>query len=131
MYKIGCLPRDNRLGVERSATWDAKRSIAVRWLWWFRGDARVDVDSPTTWAGRTFGNVWEGRSCDGFEMVLELMIHQQLGPGEPLATYGKEDRWEVWTREQATKALRGLVGKQGLTPSEYALHAARIGEQQG
>ena len=61
-------------------------------------------------------------------MLEELMlIHQQLGPGEPLATYGKEDCWEVWTREQASKALRDLAGKQGLIPGEHTLHSDRIG----
>ena len=31
--------------------------------------------------------------CGGFEVMLALMvIQQQLGPGEPLAAYGKEDR---------------------------------------
>ena len=56
-----------------------------------------------------------------------ILIHQQLGPGESLATYGKEACWEVWTREQATAALRDLVGKQGLIPGACALHHGRIG----
>ena len=40
---------------------------------------------PTTWVGRT-----------------------------SLATCGKEDGWEVWTRGQETKALGDLVGKTSL-----------------
>ena len=37
------------------------------------------------------------------------------------------DRWELRTREQTTKELGDLVGKQGSVPGEYALYADRIG----
>ena len=56
-----------------------------------------------------------------------MSIHQQLGLREPLATYGTKDCREVWSREQAMKALRELVGEQGLVPGAYALHCGRIG----
>lgn len=47
---------------------------------------------------------------------------------------GRENFFNVWEGtslggsncEQATKALRDLVGKQGLMPGEYALHSGRI-----
>ena len=33
--------------------------------------------------------------CGGFEATQELMLIHQLGPGEPSATYGKGDYWEI------------------------------------
>ena len=51
---------------------------------------------------------------------------QGLCVQEPAGTYGTNDRGEVWTRGQATKALRDMVGRQGFVPAEYALHSGRI-----
>ena len=49
----------------------------------------------------------------GFEAMLDLMsIHRQLGPREPLATYGMKGIWEVGSRAQVKKALTDLVVKQ-------------------
>ena len=34
--------------------------------------------------------------CEGVEVMLGLIsIDQELGPKEPLETYGTKDRWEV------------------------------------
>jgi len=36
-------------------------------------------------------------------------------------------RWELWSKHQATFALRQIVSLVGLKPEEYALHSVRIG----
>ena len=56
-----------------------------------------------------------------------MSIRHQLGLREPLATCGTKDHWKVWTRDQATKALREMDGKQGLVPGGYALYSSMIG----
>ncbi|CAM9799246.1 unnamed protein product, partial [Sphacelaria rigidula] len=69
-----------------------------------------------------------GAGGGGFETVRELMLmHPNLGAEVPLAAFPSGKTWTVWTRSQATFALRALVQHQGLQPLEYALHSGRIG----
>lgn len=64
----------------------------------------------------------------GFEVMLELMrMCEELDKHAPIATYADGCRWKVWTEKEATAALRAIIERQGLNPSEYALHSGRIG----
>ena len=61
-------------------------------------------------------------------MLLERMvICTDLDENAPIAAYPHGDRWKLWTEKEATMVLRAIIPRQGLDPSEYALHSGRIG----
>ncbi|CAM9526848.1 unnamed protein product, partial [Sphacelaria rigidula] len=69
-----------------------------------------------------------GAQGGGLEIMTALMlVHPELDANAPLTRYASHSKWRVWTREQATTALRELVRQHGVNPSEYALHSGRIG----
>ena len=88
---------------------------------------------------------WTGpKSGDGgqpgvgaFEVLLELMdICTDLDEHAPIAAYPHEDRWKVRTEKETTLALRAIISRQGLDPSEYAyirvaLAAPRVWQRWG
>ena len=46
----------------------------------------------------------------------------------PLVAYGSGGgRWSMWTKQQATVALRSVVELAGVRVDEYALHSLMIG----
>lgn len=61
--------------------------------------------------------------------MVELMLsYPSLSPSAPLVAVGADgSRWTLWTKHQATSALRQVVALAGMPPSEYALHSLRIG----
>lgn len=61
-------------------------------------------------------------------MVELLSLHTFLPSCAPLVAFGVgHGRWAMWTKHQATTALRQVVALAGLQPDEYALHSLRIG----
>jgi len=63
------------------------------------------------------------------DVLVELLsVNQFLPPHAPLVAFGVgDDRWSLWSKHQATEALRRIVALVGLQPDEYALHSLRIG----
>ena len=62
------------------------------------------------------------------DLMPELMSCCLVLPSSaPLVAYGSGDgRWSMWTKQQATVALREVVPLVGVRVDEYALHSLRI-----
>ena len=61
-------------------------------------------------------------------MVELLFLYTFLPSCAPLVAFGVgHGRWAMWTKYQATTALRQVVALAGLQPEEYTLHSLRIG----
>ena len=61
-------------------------------------------------------------------MVELLSLYTFLPSHAPLVAFGVgQGQWAMWTKCQATVALRQVVALAGLQPEEYALHSLRIG----
>lgn len=61
-------------------------------------------------------------------MVELLSLYTFLPSCAPLVAFGVgQGKWAMWTKHQATRALRQVVALAGLQPEEYALHSLRIG----
>ena len=70
-----------------------------------------------------------GADGSAVDLMLELMSCYLFFPSSaPLVAYGVGDgRWSMWTKQQATVALRGLVALAGVRADVYALHSLNIG----
>lgn len=61
-------------------------------------------------------------------MIELLSLYSWLPSRAPLVAFGVGGgQWAMWTKHQATVALRQVVALAGLPPEEYALHSLRIG----
>ena len=70
-----------------------------------------------------------GAGGGAVDLMLELMsCYLCLPSSAPLVAYGSGGgRWSMWTKQQATVALRDVVALAGVRADEYALHSLRIG----
>lgn len=61
-------------------------------------------------------------------MVELLSCYPSLPPHAPLVAFDVgQEAWSMWSKHQATRALRQVVSLAGLPPEEFALHSLRIG----
>ena len=70
-----------------------------------------------------------GAGGGAVDLMLGLMsCYLFLPSSAPLVEYGSGGgRWSMWTKQQATVALREVVELAGVRADEYALHSLRIG----
>ena len=70
-----------------------------------------------------------GDGSGSVHLVFKLISDYLLLPSTaPRAAFGVgNDRWCMWTQQQATTALRSVVSLTGGRTAEYALHSPRVG----
>ena len=63
------------------------------------------------------------------DVMIELLsLFPSLPSHAPLVSFCSESSaWSVWSKKQATDALRQIVALAGMPPEEFALHSLRIG----
>ena len=70
-----------------------------------------------------------GDGCDAVDLIMESLSYNVFLPSPaPLAAFDiGHGRWSMWAQQQATAALRSVVGLAGGHAEDYALHSLTMG----
>ena len=115
-----------RLGTVGLAHWSTADRVELR----FRG-SKGDQFRKGAVISRVLAG-WPrsvGAGGGAVDLMLELIsCYLFLPSSTPLVAYRSGGgRWSMWTKQQATVALRKVIALEGVQADEYALHSLRIG----